>query len=494
MSKPPSPFALRVATLLFPPAGVVLLWQEPVSLARKIFGSIGIALYCVPYSALLIFLLVRFAGLQMEWRGGYVPALTWRTTRPDFEALERSRSRVARSTPPARPPSDTNAYWTGLRGPRGDGRYDEQPIHTNWSAAGPKLLWRQPCGGGYASFAIGAGLAFTIEQRRESEVAFAYEVESGREAWTHGWPARFGEYYSGEGPRATPALNSGCVFALGAQGELRCLAAADGRLIWATNVLADVRAEVPAYGISASPLIVDEKLIVLTGAGRGRSVVCYDKHAGRRLWSALDDATGYATPVSVTIEGERQLVICSETSTAGLRLEDGAVRWRFAWSVRYNQPPIAQPVQLGANRFLLSAGYFTGCAAFEVTRSGDGFATRELWRSSQLKNKFTSSIYHEGFIYGLDEDILTCLDAADGGRKWKDGRYGYGQIILASDHLVVLCGDGDLALVKATPERHFELARLPGIHGKTWNHAALGGGRLLVRNAAEMACFDLGAK
>ena len=140
---------------------------------------------------------------------------------------------------------------------------------------------------------------------------------------------------------------------------------------------------------------------------------------------------------------------------------------------------------------MLSAGYFTGCTGVEVVRTETAFTARELWRNKSLRNKFTSSVLHDGCIYGLDEDNLVCLDAATGARQWKGGRYGYGQALLASGCLVVLCGDGQLALVRATPARHEELARFPAIRGKTWNHPALAGGWLLVRNAAEMACFEV---
>ena len=119
------------------------------------------------------------------------------------------------------------------------------------------------------------------------------------------------------------------------------------------------------------------------------------------------------------------------------------------------------------------------------------FSARIAWQNKNLKNKFTSSVFYQGYIYGLDEDILTCLDAATGERKWKDGRYGYGQLLLASGHLVILSGDGELALVKATPERHEELARFQAIKGKTWNHPAVADGKILVRNAEEMACFQI---
>lgn len=140
---------------------------------------------------------------------------------------------------------------------------------------------------------------------------------------------------------------------------------------------------------------------------------------------------------------------------------------------------------------MLSAGYFTGAAALEVTKTNSGFATQKVWQNSYLKNKFTSSVYWKGFIYGLDEDILTCLDANTGERKWKGERYGYGQLLLASGHLVMLSGEGELALVPATPDQCRELARFQAIHGKTWNHPAISGGRIFVRNSVEMACFDL---
>ena len=147
-----------------------------------------------------------------------------------------------------------------------------------------------------------------------------------------------------------------------------------------------------------------------------------------------------------------------------------------------------------SNRLVLSAGYGTGAVGLELQRTDKGFTAQERWRNKFLKNKFTSSVLHNSHLYGLDEDILVCLDAETGERRWKDGRYGYGQVLLASGHLIILCGDGDLALVQALPDRHVELARLPAIKGKTWNHPALAGGKLLVRNAIEMACFDLSAK
>jgi outer membrane protein assembly factor BamB len=496
MSAPNSPgliqsVALRLATIVFPPLGLVLLWRSSRTLGKKLLASFGILLFCIPYLALVIFLLIRFAGLQVEWRGGYLPSLTWKPTAPDYDTLEQSRAQQSKSAQAILTATPQNSYWTGFRGPDRDGHYQEMPILTHWPATGLRELWRQPCGGGYASFAIAEGLAFTIEQRREQEVVVAYEVETGREVWTHGWNAHFSESMGGDGPRATPVYAEGRIFALGAEGELHCLEAQRGELVWSKNILTENGARVPTYGVSASPLVLNHQLIVLSGARRGKSVLSYDKSDGHLLWASLDDLTGYASPMRASVNGEEQVIICGDTNTLGLQVADGALRWTFPWRITNHELPIAQPVTLGANRFLLSAGYFTGCATFEVNKNGGAFTTRELWRSKSLKNKFTSSVFWQGYLYGLDEDILTCLDAVTGERRWKDGRYGYGQLLLASGHLVILCGNGDLALVQATPERHMELTRFPAIHGKTWNHPAISGGRLLVRNGAEMACFDL---
>jgi outer membrane protein assembly factor BamB len=151
----------------------------------------------------------------------------------------------------------------------------------------------------------------------------------------------------------------------------------------------------------------------------------------------------------------------------------------------------AQPLLVGDDRVFVSAGYGQGAAVFEVLRSGPGFTTRAVWQNIRMKNKFGSSVLHGGFIYGMDEAILACIDAATGDLKWKGGRYGYGQIVLAGDHIVVLTEDGQVVLVKATPESHQELARFDAIEGKTWNHPVIAEGRLLVRNLREMAAFDI---
>jgi outer membrane protein assembly factor BamB len=460
------------------------------TLRRRILGVfVGFLFGCVCTSWLLLGL-IKYGGLELEWRGGYVPVATWRKTKADFDALERSRLQ-AKAAPVRLSTNQLSANWPGFRGPHQDGVYDEWPILTNWPATGLRLLWKQACGSGYSSFAIKDSRVFTIEQRRENEVVVAYDLDSGRELWTNGWEAKFSEYHSDEGPRTTPTYDDGKVYALGATGEFRCLDATNGSVIWATNIITQNNAQVPLYGVVSSPLIVGNEIVLQPGAYHGKSVVCYDKRDGRVLWGALDLAMGYATPMLVTLGGEQQVIICARPWIVGLRLEDGAERWRFPWHIIDNERPLAQPLQIGTNIFVVSAAYMTGSAAFEVDRVNDAFEAKELWKNKNLKAKFASAVFYQGYIYGLDEDILVCLDAKTGERKWKDGRYGYGQILLADGHLIVLCANGDLALVKATPDQWTELARFPALKGKTWNAPAIADGRLLIRNGAEMACYQI---
>ena len=389
--------------------------------------------------------------------------------------------------------SDPSTDWTDFRGPRRDGHYRGMPIVTTWPAGGLAPIWKQPIGGGYASFVIARGRAFTIEQRRDREVVAAYDPATGRELWTYGWTAEFREPMGGPGPRATPTWHDGLVFALGGTGELVCLDEATGARRWRVNILENNGAENLEWGMAASPLVVDETVIVLPGGPRGRSIAAYHRRTGARVWSAHDDKATYASPMLVTVAGMRQILLMTAARVMGVAPDTGARLWDHPWTTQYDVNA-AQPLVIGDNRVFVSSGYGTGAAVLEITGRGDRFEAREIWRNIRMKNQFNSSVLLDGFIYGLDEGILACVDAATGDLKWKGGRYGYGQVLLASGHLIVLAENGDLALVRATPERHDERLRFPALEGKTWNNMAMSGGLLLVRNAQQMAGYDLRVK
>lgn len=467
---------------------------------------------------LTVGVLYRFFGLRVELDGGGSPHLEFvesADSRAEVVARHREAQRaqfpaeppprVDESAPQAgdQPPPEGDKtpskrtvsggptpYWTDFRGPGRDGHYRERPVRTDWPTDGLTPMWKQPVGGGYASFVIARGRAFTIEQRGRDEVVAAYDVPTGRELWTNGWRALFSETLGGDGPRATPTWADGRVYALGGHGELRCLDEADGRVIWRTNILDENGARNLDWGMAASPLVVNDTLIVLPGGPNGHSVVAYYRHSGTIAWSALGDQQAYSSPMLVTLAGVRQLLVFSGSRLMGLTPDRGDLLWEYPWTTQFGVHA-GQPLLIGDDRIFLSSGYGTGAAVVELTPSDGGLTVRETWRNNRMKNQFTSSVLHDGFIYGLDESILACLDASTGELEWKGGRYGYGQVLLANGHLIVLTEDGDLALVRATPERHQEIVRFNVLSGKTWNHPAMADGYLWVRNGSEMAAFDL---
>jgi outer membrane protein assembly factor BamB len=386
----------------------------------------------------------------------------------------------------------SNNYWTNFRGPNRDGRYDEKPVLNTWPPNGLTPLWKQPVGLGYASFSVAEGRAYTIEQRRRQEVVAAYDVNTGRELWTQGWNALYSDT-TGDGPRTTPTWDNGRLYALGATGELRCLDAKTGQVFWGKNILSDNRAENLQWAMAASPLIVDDKVIVLPGGSPGTSIVAYNKMTGAPVWKSQNDKQAYVSPMLVTLSGRRQILIVSATRAMGVAPEDGSLLWSYPWDTEYGIN-CSQPIVVSANRFFISAGYGKGAALVEVTGSGKSFSAKTIWENVNMKNKFNSSVLHQGYVYGLDEGILTCVDVNTGERKWKGGRYGYGQVILAGSNLIILSDTGELVLVRATPDQHSEVARFQAIEGKSWNYPAIADGRLIIRNANEMAAYNITAQ
>jgi outer membrane protein assembly factor BamB len=512
------PLVILAASIVFPPAGLILLWMRTGTRAWKK------ALLSIPILALGVAHLFFVYGLRLELYGGMLPHFRFERADSRDLALEASRAAqgpVAAPTPtplvsqdptpagaePATAPQpapeskpalvDTagagSTYWTDFRGPGRLGHYDQGPTLTVWPADGLKRLWKQPVGGGYASFTVAQGSAFTIEQRRGNEVVAAYDVRTGRERWTNAWPARFSEALGGDGPRATPVWDNARVYAQGATGELRCLDAATGKTVWRKNILSENGATNLQWGMAASPLVVDNALIVQPGGPDGHSIVAYDKRTGERVWSVLDDKAAYTSAILATVGGVRQVITITAARVVGLSPADGRLLWEFPW-VTSNGVSAVEPIVVGPNRLFFTSGYDHGAALVELTPNGDLMQAKSLWSNRKMKAKFNGPVLYEGHVYGLDDGILACVDTATGEQKWKGGRYGYGQLLLVSDHLVILTEDGDVVLARATPEKLDERARFTAISGKTWNYPAISDGILLVRNEREMAAFQIGVK
>jgi outer membrane protein assembly factor BamB len=383
-------------------------------------------------------------------------------------------------------PAPTRAQWPGFRGPARDGVVRGVRIETDWSASPPVEMWRRPIGPGWSSFAVRGDLLYTQEQRGDEEVVAAYHLATGEPVWRHRDAARFYESNGGAGPRGTPTISGGRVYTLGATGIVNVLDAVSGAVVWSRNAAADTQAKVPGWGFSSSPLVVDDVVIVATGG----KLVAYDAATGNPRWSALEGKGGYSSPHLATIDGVVQVLFLNEAGVTSFAPADGKVLWKHSLPAGNR---IVQPALTADGDVLMNEGDGSNLHRIALERGPDGWTSQDRWSSMGLKPNFNDLVVHEGHAYGFDGSILACIDLADGTRKWKGGRYGHGQLVLLHDQdlLLVLSEEGEVALVGATPDQHQELARRPAIEGKTWNHPALAGDVLLVRNGEEMAAFKL---
>jgi outer membrane protein assembly factor BamB len=393
------------------------------------------------------------------------------------------------TAPPAAPAAArTAAEWPGFRGRGRDSVIHGVRIETDWSKSPPVELWRRKIGPGWSSFAVQGNLVYTQEQRGDDEVVSCHDLTTGEPVWRHRDAARFWESNGGPGPRGTPTLHDGRVYTLGATGIVNALDARDGSVVWSRNAAADTGAKRPGWGFASSPLVVDDVVIV---AASGR-LAAYDLATGNPRWTAQTGGGSYSSPHLTTIGGVPQVLLLSGAGVTSVAPADGTQLWRHGWE----GGAILQPARTEGGDVLITSNDMSGGVGtrrIAVARGPAGWTASERWTSRGLKPYFNDFVVHEGHAFGFDGGILACIDLADGQRKWKGGRYGHGQLVLLPDQdvLLVLSEEGELALVGATPDGFTELARFKAIEGKTWNHPALVGDVLLVRNGEEVAAFRL---
>lgn len=412
--------------------------------------------------------------------GDLVPILEWRWTRtvgestmPDLEAA----SELLVSDYPQFLGPNRNATLSGIR------------LARDWATRPPRLVWRQPIGEGWSAFAVVGDSAITQVQEGEKEKVVCYELKTGKLQWSHGDRARFEVAPAGIGPRATPTIVGDRVYTLGATGLLNCLDSATGKSIWSTDIIHDNKSKVPDWGVSGSPLVINDSVIVSAGGMEGKSLVAYHKLTGKISWGGGNDSAGYSSPQLRTLAGTPQILIFNYKSVVSHNPNTGAVLWRYPWP---SAESVAQPVQLPNDYLLVSSGYGIGSKLLRIQRDVDGkLGANLVWESRGLKAKFTNVVYKDNHIYGLDDGILVCLNISDGKRAWKRGRYGHGQIILVDDLLLIQAESGDVVLLEANPTSHVELGRFSALMGRTWNNPTLAAPYLLVRNDREAACYEL---
>jgi outer membrane protein assembly factor BamB len=448
---------------------------------------------CLIYGA---FLLVRTQGVG----GDFQSAVHFRWT-PTAE--QEYLSELRRTGEPGAPIDERRELalrpgdWPGFRGQNRDGNVPDVRIATDWNDTPPKSLWRRRIGPAWSSVAVVGVRLFTHEQLGQEEAVVCLDATNGRTLWSHRDAARHEDGQGEVGPRATPAFADGRIFALGATGILNCLDAVSGDLRWSHDITVDAGTKVPVWGFSSSPLVAGELVVVFAGSESSESqktLLAYHVGSGELAWAAAAGKTSYSSAQLASFAGSTQLLFVSDGGLFAFDPSNGAVLWRHPTSsVSFGIPRAVQPHSVGANGILFDAGADVGTALVNLRPGAGTENIEELWVSRQLKPSFNDFVIHDGAVYGFDSRVFACLDLETGKRRWGGGRYGSGQVLLLADQplLVVVTEEGELVIVAADPDQHHELGRFQAIDGKTWNHPVIAHGRLYIRNAKELACFEL---
>lgn len=388
--------------------------------------------------------------------------------------------------------ADPVVDWPQFRGPNRDGISRESGLVQAWSTEGPKVVWKAPIGDGYSAISVSGTRLYTMFSQGDDELVASFDATTGKEIWRYKLDANYVND-QGNGPRGTPTVDGTMVYVLGAQAMLAALNAADGKEVWKHNLIADVGGKVPIWGVSSSPLVEKDTLIVPVGGSENNAVVCFNKKTGAVIWKSQPDEPGYSSPIAVTIGGVRQIIAFSGTALFSFSPTDGKMYWRYPWKTDWFVNA-ATPILVSNDQIFISTAYDRGAALLQVTVSGGKPDVREVWLSKGMKNHFNSSILHDGHLYGFDNAVLKCIDSTTGEEKWQKGGYGKGSLIFADGNLIVLGERGKLLLVEATPQKYNEKASFQILQGKCWTEPSLAGGKLYLRNQKQMLCVDLTEK
>lgn len=380
--------------------------------------------------------------------------------------------------------------WPGYLGSGRDGLSAESGLLTEWPEGGPAVLWRVPLGIGFSSVAVAGGRAFTMLAEDGQEWVAAFDALSGEALWRSP-VGRSRSDSQGGGPRATPTIDGGSVFALGAFGNLYSLDAETGRTLWQHDLRKEFGADVPNWGVASSPLVEGDKVIVPGGGGKNRAFLAFDGTSGELVWSSGRALPAYASPIAATIGGVRQIVFFIAAGLVGVAAEDGRQLWSAPWATSYDVNA-ATPLFVPKSGLFVSSGYDTGAALLQIVVEEGEFRAYQLWRNRSLRNTWSTSVRVGQYLYGFDGSILKCLDILTGEVQWR-GRAGpEGTLIFADGRLIVLSGDGTLRLVEASPGAFRSSAESRISNERTWAAPALADGVLYVRAWKELVALRVG--
>lgn len=390
--------------------------------------------------------------------------------------------------------------WPQLLGKNRDGAaVDEKPIAV-WKAE-LKPLWKLPLGAGYSGAVVAEGRVYVAHRQGANDFLDCYPVRGGERVWRFSAAASYsGGVNEDKGPRATPVVDGGQVFFYTATGDLHCLSAKDGAKQWTRKLAADYPFPESYFGVGASPLVLDQSVIVSHGGKSGAAVLSLDRTNGKTLWKAVDDKVSYSSPILTSVKGAPILVACLREKCVGLAPADGSLIFETSFGGRGPSVTGATPV-VEKEKLFLSAEYSFGCAMLDLSKKD----AAPIWENQDsLTCHYNTPIFYQGHLYGTrgredyGEGDLRCVDAGNGKVNWEQRGIGVSNAIRVGEQLLLVGIDGQLRLVAASPKSYKLLAEGSLGAGKFRAAPALSEGLLAVRSnltatTSELRVFDLGA-
>ncbi|HEX8495534.1 MAG TPA: PQQ-binding-like beta-propeller repeat protein [Pyrinomonadaceae bacterium] len=389
--------------------------------------------------------------------------------------------------------AQTSGDWPQWRGPNRDGISKETGLLKQWPAEGPPLVWKATgAGRGYSSLAIARGRLFTLGLRGDREHVIAYDIANGKEVWATPYGSGF-RNDRGDGPRGTPTIENDRLYALGGNGDLSALDTKTGRIIWSINVLQKFSGSNITWGISESPLVIGDKVLVNAG-GPGASIVALNKKDGSLIWKSQSDRAGYSSAIPIEAGGTTQVVFFTSSRAVGLDLRDGRLLWEYPRAAN-NVANAATPIARG-NRVFISSDYGNGGGLVEIKPGDKGVTAQEIYFTKDMRNHHSSSVLVGDYLYGFSSSILTAMRFDTGEIAWRDRSVGKGSLVYADGHLYCLSENGVVGLVEATPEGYREKGRFRIAQDSlpTWTHPVVAGGRLYLRDQDTIYAYDVRQK
>lgn len=391
--------------------------------------------------------------------------------------------------------------WPQFLGPDRNGVSTETGLIDVWTATGPEILWRTPLGVSMSGVSVSNGVAFTMFQDDASQYVVCLNAADGKERWRTPIAPKY-ENAMGHGPRATPTVADGSVFAFTGEGILVALKVENGRQLWSVDVPMVLKGKPNEYGVSCSPLVTGGLVIVHSGTETA-AVAAFEIANGKCVWKAGTGNAGYSSPVLMSLNGEIQIVSLTATEVLGIEPGTGRELWSFPFPTNYDCNT-ASPVRLDDRQLLISAGENHGTTILEVEMDKGQAVAQEVWSSlgkdSHLRAEWQTPVIHDGYLYGLDNQggagpitNLVCIRLTDHKPMWQKNRFGKSNLILADGKLFLTTMEGEVVIVEATPKEFRELARTT-VMGTTRQAPALASGHLFVRDDKEVICIDVASR